>query len=1036
MAASQIIKVIFEGIDQTSKAAKSVQKGLVDTEKAIGNLQRSLGGMTGALAGVAGAAGFGLMARNALQTADALGKTSQKLGVTANELFKFQTQAELAGISTDTANMALQRFVRRTAEAAQGTGEAKNALIELGVNAAEIQKLPLAERMKVLADAFADVQHPADRLRLAFKLFDSEGAAMVNMLEGGREPLEETERRMRRLGLEIDDTALPAMEEFNDTMELMKRQVQVAMIDGLGQATPVLQDLADKLAPVIVQITQGLLKGLQWLLNNLETVTTYIKNFAMAWAVFKGLQIAFALAGMAKALGLVRLAVLALTTAMGPIAIVLTAAAGAATYFADDLKALGKRFGILEDDTDDAAKETDNFTGSIEDLQEIVVTVEKKDLPAFAKEVDNIADKEIAATKRTNEFRVALEKLREKALKPQKDLEDYAAKVEILNEQFKDKTSEEYQRQMAELAKEYTGVKDKVQDLIDEKEMLERVIKSMTGTTLEGTSVFEAHREELRDVQEQLEELTGATAGMTAEQKKLYEETTRVETSIEETEQALSDLKGMYDAGIISIDQYRRQSADLKGELKSLREEQLSPLQSAISAAFDDTAVGEFLGKVQGLTGVDSPFPELIGMLTGDSSVKTAIDGCFSTTPVTDFGTAISALFGEGSPLKGLEGAFTALQEAIGGESGFFASVLGKMGTFVTNFAAKLAELAAAAIASVGLSFLKNLIPGLRDGGMVEGFATGGRVSGPGGPTADRVPAMLSDGEYVIRASSVSKFGSAFFDAINSGRMPGFASGGLFGGFYGSIDNFDWFDLFNQYFGIGSFAGGEGLAAGIMNTVQTILTTMEKFQEAIIQGVVNAVNAVTEQIFNGNPTFETGYVTDIIDKILEGVFGDLMDVAKTGELGTDGNVFDRIREAIFKGGTFPNVSDEFLEPFSQSMIDELIRMITNLQNTILDFSFDDEAKALFNRADAIAGGGLYVQGRQFGGPLERGQASVVGENGAELFVPNKRGQVSPISRDGGRELIAAVREVKAEVAALRRQMDRQNPVQLAGGRSA
>ena len=195
MAASQIIKVIFEGVDQTSKAVKNVKKGLGDTEKAIGNLQRSLGGMTGALAAAAGAAGFGLMARNALATADALGKTSLKLGVTANELFKFQTQAELAGISTDTANMALQRFVRRTAEAAQGTGEAKNALIELGISAEDIQKLPLSERMKVLADAFAGVKNPADRLRLAFKLFDSEGAAMVNMLEGGSE----SDRKSTRL---------------------------------------------------------------------------------------------------------------------------------------------------------------------------------------------------------------------------------------------------------------------------------------------------------------------------------------------------------------------------------------------------------------------------------------------------------------------------------------------------------------------------------------------------------------------------------------------------------------------------------------------------------------------------------------------------------------------------------------------------------------------------------------------------------------------------------------------------------------------
>ena len=651
--------------------------------------------------------------------------------------------------------------------------------------------------------------------------------------------------------------------------------------------------------------------------------------------------------------------------------------------------------------------------------------------------VDDLADREIVATGRTNEFRVALEKLREKAIKPQKDLEDYAEQVEILNEQFKDKTSEQYKRQMAELAKKYTGVKDEVQDLIDEKEMLERVIKSMTGTTLEGTSVFEAHRRELRKVEEKLEDLTDVTAGMTDEQKKLYEETTRVETSIEETEEALVDLKSMYDAGIISIDQYRRQSAELKDELKSLREEQLSPLQKAISDAFDGTAIGEFLGEVEELTGTDSIFSDLIGTLTGGSSVKTAIDGCFSTTPVTDFGTAISALFGEGGPLTGLKGAFTALQEAIGGEGGFFTSVLGSMGDFVTDFVAKLGELAAAAIASVGLSFLKNLIPGLRDGGMVEGFASGGMVFGPGGPTADRVPAMLSNGEYVIRASSVNKFGRAFFDALNSGAMPGFALGGGVGpggGIYVSgttIDNIDFFELFSQYFG--NF-GPAGNIEGIQNVIKTILLTMEKFQEAIKDGVTSAIDAVTEQMFGGVSVFSTDYVTDIVNKILEGAFGGLIDIAQSGEIPVEGNIFDRIREAIFKGGTAPNVSDEFSDPFSQSMIDELIKMIKRLQSTIIDFSFDEEAKALFNRADAIAGGGLYVQGRQFGGPLDRGQASVVGEDGPELFVPSRRGQVSPISRDGGRELVAAVREVKAEVAALRRQMDRQNPVQLAGGR--
>ena len=56
--------------------------------------------------------------------------------------------------------------------------------------------------------------------------------------------------------------------------------------------------------------------------------------------------------------------------------------------------------------------------------------------------------------------------------------------------------------------------------------------------------------------------------------------------------------------------------------------------------------------------------------------------------------------------------------------------------------------------------------------------AAGGPVVGPGGPTDDAVPAMLSNGEYVIRAASVKRYGLAFLDAVNSGRAVGLRRGG------------------------------------------------------------------------------------------------------------------------------------------------------------------------------------------------------------------------------------------------------------------
>jgi len=68
--------------------------------------------------------------------------------------------------------------------------------------------------------------------------------------------------------------------------------------------------------------------------------------------------------------------------------------------------------------------------------------------------------------------------------------------------------------------------------------------------------------------------------------------------------------------------------------------------------------------------------------------------------------------------------------------------------------------------------------------GLALGFAEGGAVRGPGGPTSDQIPAMLSNGEYVLRAAAVQRLGVGFLDAVNGGstrRVAAFAAGGLVG---------------------------------------------------------------------------------------------------------------------------------------------------------------------------------------------------------------------------------------------------------------
>ena len=51
-------------------------------------------------------------------------------------------------------------------------------------------------------------------------------------------------------------------------------------------------------------------------------------------------------------------------------------------------------------------------------------------------------------------------------------------------------------------------------------------------------------------------------------------------------------------------------------------------------------------------------------------------------------------------------------------------------------------------------------------------FADGGLVSGPGSDRSDSIPAMLSNGEYVINAGAVRRIGVGNLDALNQGRVP------------------------------------------------------------------------------------------------------------------------------------------------------------------------------------------------------------------------------------------------------------------------
>jgi hypothetical protein len=213
------VNITIKAFDKTKKGFGSVASGLKKVTGAVFSMRT-------ALVGAAGLAGFGLLVKSSLSATDSLAKTASKIGTTTEALSALRYAADITGVATTTMDMALQRFTRRTAEAAKGTGEAKGALQRLGISARELVNMPLDQRMLVLADAFSKQTNESEKLALAFKLFDSEGAALVNTLSLGREGLTKLLGEAKALGAVMSSDAAQGVEKTADEITKLKAIAQ------------------------------------------------------------------------------------------------------------------------------------------------------------------------------------------------------------------------------------------------------------------------------------------------------------------------------------------------------------------------------------------------------------------------------------------------------------------------------------------------------------------------------------------------------------------------------------------------------------------------------------------------------------------------------------------------------------------------------------------------------------------------------------------------------------------------------------------
>ncbi len=196
------------------------------------------------------------------------------------------------------------------------------------------------------------------------------------------------------------------------------------------------------------------------------------------------------------------------------------------------------------------------------------------------------------------------------------------------------------------------------------------------------------------------------------------------------------------------------------------------------------------------------PIQQIKTALAGINNKTVTVNVSANAGPVNTLKSAIAGIAN-----KSVTVTATAPTGAVNTLKSTIASVQGKTVTVTANVnglgAVQSLIAAIAAVQSKTVTVTVNTVKtGSAAGGgymhadNLPGFATGGRsvkgggnVNGIGSGTSDSILARLSNGEFVVRASMVKKYGTEFLTAINHGalgpmlsnmsrRVPGFSSGG------------------------------------------------------------------------------------------------------------------------------------------------------------------------------------------------------------------------------------------------------------------
>jgi hypothetical protein len=246
----------------------------------LAGFARRAGIALAAVTAAAAAAGVA-MVRSGLANIDAQAKLAQSMRTTVESIQTLTWAGELAGVSMGQIEQATQRLTNRLSEAASGSGAAVGALRRLNLTAAELQALPLDQRIVAIQDALTRYVPEAERAAVASDLFGDRAALAFLRIDSAT--LRDAARDVQDFGVAVSAADAAQIERTGDAIARLSL-IWTGLVNRLTVAgAPALETVATNLADM-ARATGPIGQAITVLFENLGRLATYAATFATVMA--------------------------------------------------------------------------------------------------------------------------------------------------------------------------------------------------------------------------------------------------------------------------------------------------------------------------------------------------------------------------------------------------------------------------------------------------------------------------------------------------------------------------------------------------------------------------------------------------------------------------------------------------------------------------------------------------------------------------------------------------------------------------------